>query len=190
MSATSKIQEYQDRLLKLLNQPGPLDNFMKEAEAKTGIQRLYIAYGGLGLVVLWLAVGFGAQLLANTIGFVYPAYCSIKALESGNKADDTKWLTYWVVFALFSVLEFFADVLAGWIPFYWLAKCVFMIWCMAPIEYNGSTIIYAKIIRPAFLKNESKLDSMVNKAASKAGDLFDKVHEAAKEVQDNHIKSN
>ena len=29
MSATSKIQEYQDRLLKLLNQPGPLDNFMK-----------------------------------------------------------------------------------------------------------------------------------------------------------------
>ena len=40
--------------------------------------------------------------------FAYPAYCSIKALETLNKQDDKKWLTYWVVFAFFSVLEFFA----------------------------------------------------------------------------------
>ena len=40
--------------------------------------------------------------------FAYPAYCSIKALETLNEQDDKKWLTYWVVFAFFSVLEFFA----------------------------------------------------------------------------------
>ena len=51
------------------------------------------------------------------MGFVYPAYCSIKALESTVKNDDTQWLTYWVVFAAFSVVEYFADFIAGWVGF-------------------------------------------------------------------------
>ena len=149
-------------------------------EENTGVQKLYIAYGLGGIVVLWLAFGFGAQvgvpfiypllllqllplltqLLANTVGFAYPAYCSIKALESSVKADDTQWLTYWVVFAFFSVIVYFAgsqtlllllllilplpDFIAGWVPFYWLSKCLFLVWCMAPMENNGAVIIYSK----------------------------------------------
>lgn len=71
---------------------------------------------------LWLAFGYAAQLVCNAVGFLYPAYVSIHAIESHNKEDDTKWLTYWVVFAVFSVFEFFADIIVGWFPLYWLAK--------------------------------------------------------------------
>ena len=42
----------------------------KALEDNTGIQRLYLAYGLIGLTVTWLAFGFGGQLVANTIGFV------------------------------------------------------------------------------------------------------------------------
>ena len=72
------------------------------------------------------------------LGFVYPAYCSVRALESRSKDDDTKWLTYWVVFALFSVIEFFSDILVGWVPFYWLTK-VTIIFC-----YTYTYVLFSK----------------------------------------------
>jgi hypothetical protein len=46
----------------------------------------------------------------------------IKALESPNKDDDNKWLTYWVVFATYSVIDFWADAIFRYFPFYWLLK--------------------------------------------------------------------
>lgn len=48
--------------------------------------------------------------------------CRIKAIESTDKDDDTKWLTYWVVYGVFSVAEFFADIFLSWFPFYYIGK--------------------------------------------------------------------
>lgn len=49
----------------------------------------------------------------------------VKAIESATKDDDTKWLTYWVVYGIFSVAEFFADIFLSWFPFYYIGKvCV------------------------------------------------------------------
>lgn len=46
----------------------------------------------------------------------------MKALETKQKDDDTKWLTYWTVFAVFTIVESFSDCIVGWFPVYWLAK--------------------------------------------------------------------
>lgn len=46
----------------------------------------------------------------------------MKALETPKKEDDTKWLTYWVVFAVFTIVEFFSDYILCWFPVYWLFK--------------------------------------------------------------------
>ena len=35
---------------------------------------------------------------------------SVKAIESTQKDDNTQWLTYWVVYAAFSLAEFFSDI--------------------------------------------------------------------------------
>lgn len=46
----------------------------------------------------------------------------IKAIESPSKEDDTVWLTYWVVYSLFGLAEFFSDLLLSWFPFYYVGK--------------------------------------------------------------------
>ena len=50
-----------------------------------------------------------------------------QALESNDKDDDSKWLTYWVVYGFFSVAEFFADLILSWFPFYFIAKVSYKI---------------------------------------------------------------
>ena len=48
------------------------------------------------------------------VGFVYPAYASFKALESKTPESSAQWLTYWIIFGIFNVFEFFADAAISW----------------------------------------------------------------------------
>lgn len=134
----------------------PVSSYLDKAEKLTGVKRIYLAQAVLGILSLYLIVGRAAQFVCNFIGFVYPAYKSLIALETTKHEDDTKWLTYWVVFAAFSVVEFFSDILLSWFPLYWLAKIIFLLWCCADIPNNGASILYSRIVRPLFLENKHK----------------------------------
>lgn len=148
----------------------PLTPYLEKAEKVTQVKRIYLAQAALGLVALYLIIGRAAQFVCNLIGFTYPAYKSLIALETSNKEDDSKWLTYWVVFAAFSVVEFFSDILLSWFPLYWLAKVAFLIWCSADIPVNGAALMYSRVVRPLFLQHKNKIEqasSAINGSPSK-----------------------
>ena len=56
---------------------------------------------------------------------------------------------YWVVLGVFSLVELLLDLainpLAYSFPAYLILKCTFLAWCMAPVEWNGSDVIFNNV---------------------------------------------
>eukprot|EP00606_Chrysophyceae_sp_TOSAG23-5_P000119 GSChrysophyteH2.ASY1.ANO1.960.1 assembled CDS len=89
----------------------------------------------------------GAHFIIDLVAYLYPAYASVRAIETDETDDDTQWLTYWLVFSLFKMIEGVADSLLQYIPLYMVAKCAFLVWCFHP-SFNGATVCYQAVIRP------------------------------------------
>ena len=83
------------------------------------------------------------------VGVVYPAFASLKAVLSGSADQSAAWLRYWVVLGVFSVLELLADPLLNPLsysfPLYLVLKCSFLVWCMVPVKWNGSDLLFNQV---------------------------------------------
>ena len=88
----------------------------------------------------------GTKLMSDLFAFGYPAYMSFKAIDSADPVDDTQWLTYWVVFSLFSIVENMMNFLVSWIPFYHIIKCGFFLWLYHP-KFMGAGLVYKQVIK-------------------------------------------
>mmetsp|Transcript_17481 Transcript_17481/g.45481 ORF Transcript_17481/g.45481 Transcript_17481/m.45481 type:complete len:221 (-) Transcript_17481:405-1067(-) len=70
-----------------------------------------------------------------------------QAIESKSKDDDTQWLTYWVVYGVFNIMEHAMAFVVMMIPYYGLFKMGFLIFCYHP-NTMGATKIYTTVLKP------------------------------------------
>ncbi|KJH49611.1 TB2/DP1, HVA22 family [Dictyocaulus viviparus] len=138
-----KLRAFNDQLYDK-NKHALLENILSIAEEKTNIRREKLVYGVIIALIVYIIVGALVQFLSNVVGFVYPAWRSIKAVRSLDKEDDTQWLIYWIVFSSFSILDFSVFTT---LPFYWLFKIAFLMYLYLPM-FNGATIIYHAFVDP------------------------------------------
>lgn len=100
---------------------------------KTNVEPGYFLGGAIVLAALIILFTMGGTILSAVVTVVYPAFKSIKALETKDRDDDDGiWLTYWCVFGIFTLLDEFAFILLSLIPFYFYIKLGFFLWMMAP----------------------------------------------------------
>jgi len=124
--------------------------FLNNLEKQTSVPKVYVVLGLVATYFFFVFFNLGGQLLTNFAGFVIPGYYSLEALFSVGKADDTQWLTYWVVFAFLTVFESLISVVY-WFPFYYTFKFVLILWLALPMT-GGAQIVFRSFIQPVFAK--------------------------------------
>merc|ERR1711998_266872 len=137
---------------------------------KTGVKKLYIAAGISLFVVVFILFGFGAGLLCNFVGFVYPAYASFKSLESKDANEDRLWLTYWVVYSCFCLIEGFLEYVLFWVPFYYPIKLAFLFFLFLP-QTQGAMKLYEQFLRPLLKPYVTLIDHHASEAIKKGQSL-------------------
>jgi receptor expression-enhancing protein 5/6 len=153
----------------------------------------------LGIIIIGIfltMLGWFDKYITCIIGITLPTYWSIKAIESPEENDDKQWLTYWAVYAVFNFLDLFAKFILKIIPFYYVVKLIFLVWCFMP-NTQGALFIYNKILRNFFIKNEELLNKYVNKLMKKTNEVSDKAKEEINKGKDkilanaiNNLKKN
>eukprot|EP00622_Pseudochattonella_farcimen_P004935 FR740454.1.p1 GENE.FR740454.1~~FR740454.1.p1 ORF type:complete len:163 (+),score=21.64 FR740454.1:70-558(+) len=142
---------------------------LQTLEEKTNVPKEAAVLGLGALFLIMVLFGVGMGLVCDLLGFIPPMYCSIKAIETPGTNDDQLWLTYWVVYATFSIIEVFLRVLLYWIPFYYAFKVAFLLWCMHP-TWRGAEFMYLHFIKDALSPvMPPPPPTATQEAASKAG---------------------
>ncbi|TKA70241.1 Protein yop1 [Friedmanniomyces simplex] len=141
-----KAQYHLSSLDKELSRYPALNSF----EAQTSVPKVYVVLGLGALYFFLVFFNIAGEFLVNTAGFAIPAYYSLEALFSSGKADDSQWLTYWVVYAFLTVLESAVNAVY-WFPFYYVFKFVFIIWMALP-QTGGAQIVFRSLIQPLFAR--------------------------------------
>merc|ERR1719414_1970145 len=105
------------------------------------------------------------------LGTIYPAYASYKAIRTKNVREYVKWMMYWVVLAILTSVEVFADFLIGlWCPFYYELKFLLFIWLASPVPGSGSigsSVIYRKFVHPNLTKKEAEIDRWIKRVQNR-----------------------
>jgi len=94
----------------------------------------------------------GSHLMVGKIllCFLLPAILSLDASVHGGTESSISWLRYWVVLGLGLVLELLLDTLLPSLGGVIVrgVKVVLVVWCLAPLEYNGSDMIVTYVLQP------------------------------------------
>ena len=146
-----------------------------------------VLIGGLAVALILTTTKWFSSYVTCLVGVLCPTYLSLKALDSPEEDDDKHFLTYWVVYGLFSVFDVFTSFLINKIPFYYTFKLAFLIWMFMP-NFKGSIYVYNIVIGPLFRKYEGKFDKGVEKIIKKGEKIKDKAIDAFEENKDKILK--
>ncbi|XP_030629933.1 receptor expression-enhancing protein 3 isoform X1 [Chanos chanos] len=100
-------------------------------------------------------------------GTLYPAYYSYKAVRTRNVKEYVRWMMYWIVFALYTVVETIADLTVAWFPLYYEIKIAFVIWLISPYT-RGASLIYRRLLHPLLSSKEREIDDYIVQAKERS----------------------
>lgn len=156
----------------------PVHDFAKKQGVNSGLLVGAVLFV-VGLVLLLLQ---GWQILVLSLTVLYPGLHSIRAIESEGKDDDKVWLTYWMVFGLYTVVDTFFGFLFYFVPYWDWIKMGLFIWLLLP-QFNGAQIIYESVLRKLLTEHKDLIRDLIKRTHSLGAKVASDAKAAASDPQ-------
>jgi receptor expression-enhancing protein 5/6 len=160
---TESLDQVLSRISNDFNDVKPVEDLAKLLKLNPG----YIIMAFFVLIFLPIILGLWPKFFVNILGFLYPAYLSLKVSKtSGEKDRDNlkQWLTYWVAFMIFDMIDgVLMLAFTHFLPLFYPIKALFLIWMFYP-KSKGASMLYEKVFRKLYEKlKDLRDDNVVDK---------------------------
>lgn len=112
-----------------------------------------------------------SSLTIAIVGVLNPTYSTYRSLRKKTSQPRLEWLRYWAIFGIFYSITFVTDLILYWVPFYYLAKILFVFW-LSSSRAAGAQIIFNYALVPILKDYENNLDRLVVHWRKKLGTSF------------------
>lgn len=101
------------------------------------------------------------------MGVVYPTLMSAKAAKQQDEEAYFMWMTYWVIWAALSMLEYtlLEYSLKLSLPFFYELKSCLILWLVLP-RFQGAAVLFDNYVLPWLIKYEDDIDERITKAST------------------------
>ena len=65
--------------------------WLAEAQRRTGARYSHVFFAAAFFALALLFLGLGAHFFSLLVGFAYPAYASLKAVDAAERTEDKQW---------------------------------------------------------------------------------------------------
>jgi receptor expression-enhancing protein 5/6 len=156
-----KVKETLQQNTKILDPYAAMVPVFIDISTKAGVNPglILAGVGSVGVLILMILQGW--TILLTTVTVLYPAVHSIRAIESPSDEDDKIWLTYWMVFGLFTTLETFFGFIFYFVPYWEWIRLAFFIWLLLP-NFNGAKVLYEGAIKKILEQNKDLINKWIS----------------------------
>ena len=151
----SKAEDFNNDLMKI---PGA-----QKLADMTNVPIIFFPIGLVSICVVLVALNVFSAPLVTLVSVAYPAFKSCLALETEAVDDDKQWLTYWMVFGLFTMVDQSFGFVLHYLPFYFLIKLFIMIWLQNPVA-QGALVVYTTLVQPFARKHKTQIDFLADES--------------------------
>ncbi|CAD8105122.1 unnamed protein product [Paramecium primaurelia] len=133
---------------------------------KIGVRPAHVVFICGVVSLASIVLGIAARFLSTFVSMIYPAYRSIKAIESGEKTDDKQWLSYWILFSLITLADSSIGFILEFIPFYHVIRLALFVILFHP-SLNGAEKVYQALVQPVYQKYHKHIDQQIDQMSNK-----------------------
>lgn len=121
------------------------------------------------------------SLLTSIVCYLIPAYLSFLALESTDKEDDIRFLTYWIIFSIAEVSTPFLKLFFN--KFTYMTFRIILTVALLHPDSPLASIIYNKAVKPFLSTHEKTIDQKLDEIREEGKNkLIEGVTEGLKQI--------
>jgi len=121
-----------------------LDEHLKILEIKTNMKREnFSTLVIVSFIFIW--IGLFDIYVSYVITILYPSIWTLSEIRKKEMDGAKQWLTYWVIFSLFVVIDMIWPYFKSFIPFYVFIRTIILMWLHLP-NFRGAVVVYNSFI--------------------------------------------